>query len=467
MSGAKKTETYLALILLVCLSIRLGYVLSLENHPPVLLCDGYVEIAQNILDGKGFAPTPLRHWFFRTPGYPLFVAAVWGLVPSSARFVALEVAQVGLSVATCGLLFVIANAVFGRGAALAGALLFALSPSCIMSCTWVMSETLQVFWIALATVLALRLYRSTRPLTAIGLGLVWGASGLTRPEATVLIPLLFLPVLVARYVGTPAKLRVCACAALGKIAIMAPWVARNWVVYGAFVLHMPLGGDNLFRGTYPNPPMYGRGWYGTGSNMIHVNQTSEYREITGPFWDSEFMAQAPKFVDTDVVVRNERDVLELDRRLSAAAWSNVRNHKMIQVYNAMYHLYGLWGRPAGWGGGIGPLKLAWFGSYVAFLAILLRGILFAWKSGRLGVIPLSWLILMVCHTAILLAFSAVPRYQLTVAIFLYIFAGLGLAAILPSPALGAPTMVDLSAVIGGGRTLDPATHRATSQLEIL
>ncbi len=53
-------------------------------------------------------------------------------------------------------------------AAIAGAFLFAFSPSDIVYCTQVLTETLYLFWIALAVLLALRLYRSSHFLAAIG-----------------------------------------------------------------------------------------------------------------------------------------------------------------------------------------------------------------------------------------------------------------------------------------------------------
>jgi 4-amino-4-deoxy-L-arabinose transferase-like glycosyltransferase len=435
MIEAKKTPAPIALILLICMIVRLGYVLSLEKHPPNPLTDGYAQIAENILAGKGFSPTPMRHWFFRTPGYPLFIAAVWSIVPTPARFFALEVAQVALSVATCGLLYVIANSVFGRRAALAGAFLFAISPSYTLYCTDVITETLLLFCVALAALLASMIYRSARATTAACFGLIWGIAGLTRGETTVLLPLLLLPVLVAKDLGTPPKIKACAVAALGKAAIMAPWVARNYLIYGAIVLHVPLGGNGLFAGTYPHPPLYGRGRYGAVPNYIHFTQTKEYCEITRSFWDPEFVEQSAKLSDPDVVLRDERDVLEVDRRLAAAAWANIRNYKAVQVYNVIYHIHGLWGRPAGWDHEMTrPLKLAWFGFYLGFLAILVLGIFTAWRSGRLGAIPVSWLVFLGVHNLLLLLFCTDPRYQAASAIFLYTFSGLGVEALLPSPA---------------------------------
>jgi hypothetical protein len=434
MSETKKTGASLALVLFLCLVLRLGFVLALEKHPPRVPTDGYIEIAENILAGQGFSPTPLRHWSFRTPGYPLFIAAVWGLVPTAARYVALELAQVGLSVITCGLLFLLADDVFGRRAAWIGAVLFAVSPSSIVFCALTVTESLHVFWIALAALIALKVFQSPHALTAVGLGLIWGLAGLTRPEATVLVPLLLLPVLGARHLGVPAKVKVCSAAALAKLAVMAPWVARNFLVFGGFVLHVPLGGDNLFRGTYPHPPMYGRGWHGTGPQMIHVNQSPEYRAITDPFWDPRFRSLQTKLVDADVVTRSERDTLEVDRRLAAAAWSHIRNYKLTQIRNILYHIYGMWGRPAAWDNALAaPIRLAWYASYLAFLGLFVLGVLVAWKSGQLGLVPLSWLILMAASVGLFLLFAAESRYQATSWVFLAMFSGLGLAAILPFP----------------------------------
>jgi Dolichyl-phosphate-mannose-protein mannosyltransferase len=456
MTERMKTAAPIVLILLLCLFVRLGYLITLEKHPLDIPGDGYVQIAQNILAGKGFAPTPLRHWLFRTPGYPLFIAAVWSIVPSSFGFVALEVAQVVLSVATCGLICIIAKAVFGRDAALVGASLFAISPSYTVYCAGVFSETLVVFWVAVAAFLAATLYKSGRPLTAIGFGLAWGAAGLTRPESTVLLPALLLPVLLAIHLRMSARLWACGFAVLGKVVIMVPWVARNYWVYGAIVVHVPLGGDNLFIGSYPHPPTYGRGWYKGISGLTHVHQSRQYREITLPFWD-EAWPHSDEIPDSDVVVRNEREMLEVDRRLAAAAWSNIKEHKQIQIYNSALHFYGLWGRPAAWGRALkGSFMFVWIGAYLVLLSLTVMGILCAWRSGKLGAIPLSWLIVMAGHTGVMLFFPAESRHQATSAFFLYVFAGLGGSMILAFPGLRARRGAYSTMVVGERRAHSPS-----------
>jgi hypothetical protein len=426
MSEKQKTGTCVALILLLCLAVRLGYLQWFLQDPRPVHGDGYPEIAQSILSGNGFSVAPLRLNWFKTPGYPLFIAAVWSVVPIAARYVALLVAQVALSVATCGLLFAIANAVFGRRAAVAGAILFALSPSNIMFCSLIVPETLQLFWIALAALLSLQLYRSARLTTAIGVGLIWGAAGLTRPEATFLLAFLLLPALVARHERVLARLSACATAILAKIGVMVPWVVRNYLVYGTFVLHVPVGGL-AFAGAAPHDLF--------GPEVV-VQTAGQPGSVENPRVEG---MPVPDIDPRILIVRDERAILEVNRKLMAFGMTNLKTDRRAQLLNMARHFHALWGHPSAWWSHWGvdlprSLELVWHGSYLAFLALFALGVVAAWKSGTLGVVPLSWLILIAAQTALFLVMFATCRYQVTGADFMYIFSGLGAAAILPFPA---------------------------------
>ena len=113
----------------VCLIVRIAYLGTVDRLPPLGPYDGYVEIAQNILGGKGLSPTPLHQFFLRTPTYPLFIAGVWSVTPTSLRYLSLALVQVCLSVGTCVLIYALAYKLFCRRSAVAAAMLFALSPS--------------------------------------------------------------------------------------------------------------------------------------------------------------------------------------------------------------------------------------------------------------------------------------------------------------------------------------------------
>jgi 4-amino-4-deoxy-L-arabinose transferase-like glycosyltransferase len=443
MSENQKTRATLALILLLCLVVRLGYVEWYLQEPRPVQGDGYPEVAESILTGKGFSVAPLRLTWFKAPGYSLFMAAAWSVVPTWARYVALLVAQVAVSVATCGLVSVIANAVFGRRAALAGGFLFALSPSNIVYCTLIVPETLQLFWIALATLLALQLYRSPRLPTAVGLGLVWGAAGLTRPEATLLLAPLLLPVLVVRQRRILARLSVCATAVLGKVAIMVPWVVRNYLVYGTFVLHVPVQGL-AFAGAAPHHLF--------GPEIVVQTAGQEKRAEHPPVEGMPVPIIDPRIL----ILRNERALLEVNKKLTSLGMTNLKKEKITLLRSMARHFHALWGHPSAWWDHWGvdlprSLEIVWYGSYLAFLAVSGLGVVVAWKSGKLDVIPLSWLVLMAGHTGLFLFMYAAVRYQVTSAIFVYMFSGLGVAAILillRFPALGAPTAAGSVVVVG-------------------
>jgi len=439
-----------------CLIIRIAYLGVLDRLPPQGPYDGYVEIAENILAGKGFSPTPLHQFFLRTPTYPLFIAGVWSVGPTELRYLSLALVQVCLSVGTCVLIYALADELFGRKSALAAGMLFALSPSYTILCSLVYTETLQLMLVCLAAFSALRLYQSGRPWSATCLGLLCGIMGLNRPESTFLIPILGLPYILSGRYPLRKRAQNVLIIVLANVLVMSPWVARNYRVFGTFVVHVPVGGLGLFGGTYPRPPLYGDGWKHQGPRLLHISTTDEYQEITKPFWDPRYLQRSVGKITHVAVVREEKDFVELDRRLGQAAKNNIRNYKLIQIRNVIAHLKALWGRPAAWTSDLAPsLKLVWFGAYLAFQSLFVLGILTAWKSGRLDAIPLSWLILMTCHTGLLLLFCAEPRYQATSAIFLYIFGGLGVASILPFPALRSAGRGGPSAVAAEGPGRDP------------
>ncbi|HKI20583.1 MAG TPA: hypothetical protein VKA15_22025, partial [Isosphaeraceae bacterium] len=245
-------------------------------------------------------------------------------------------------------------------------------------------------------------------------------AGLTRPEATLLLAPLLLPVLLVRHPGILARLSLCATAVLGKIAVMAPWVARNYLVYGTFILHAPVEGVAM-AGRVPVELL--------SSEIIadRLKYRAEIPLVEGmPVWYATHRIP---------ILPNEREILEINRKLNSLGMTNLKTDRITQVKNMARHVFNLWGYPSAWWDHWGvtlprSLERVWYGSYLAFLALSVLGVVVAWKSGALGVIPLSWLVLLAGHTGVFFFMFAVARYQVTSAIFVYIFSGLGAAAIL-------------------------------------
>lgn len=421
------------LVLLVALAVRAGYLATAEALPTRTPFDGYVEMASNILAGRGPTPSPPRHYHLRTPLYPGLIAAVWSVSPAASRFTALAALQAGLSVATCAVIMALVRPVAGLRTAVAAGLLFALSPSAVVYCGLVYTETLHLFLLSLAAVAAARLAWHGRTLDALAFGVLWGLLGLNRPEATYIVPVLALPALLGRAVPASRRLALAGLMLGANALMMAPWVARNHTVYGTFVLHTPSSGNGLYGGSFPYPPMYGRSWAPTPEGDVAYWEMPQYRAIVAPFWDREALARRGPWRD-EILARSERDFLEIDARLKREALRQIAANPRLYAWNLAMHAYDLWGRPAAWAMVDAPraARAAWYLGYLGLLAAVGLGLA---RLGRLPALALdpparavagSWAGYLAWHTVVLLPMFTEPRYQAACAPFLVALAALGL-----------------------------------------
>jgi Dolichyl-phosphate-mannose-protein mannosyltransferase len=270
--GSVKIRLFLILVIAAALRLAATIAISSPQQVPRSLAESdaptYYVLADHMIDGTGYRyaadqpPTAKR-----TPGYPLFLAAIFKL--SGRSFSAVRVAQCALDVMTTYLVFALTVLLVGsRPAGLLAALVYAIYPPAIMSSTYIMTETLYTLLLVLAilaTCYAFKL-RSTLLCAASGVGLA--LSTLTRPGAF-LLPFAFLAiglvkkltaaatyergvgrVLGARYergrgMGGLVGL-VVLCVAF--CAMMLPWVLRNERALGAFIPTSTLMGANLYKG---------------------------------------------------------------------------------------------------------------------------------------------------------------------------------------------------------------------------
>jgi 4-amino-4-deoxy-L-arabinose transferase-like glycosyltransferase len=235
---------------LAALGLRLLFVFRF----PAVVDDSrvYANIATNWLHGVygitnsgQVVPT-----FSRLPGYPAFLAAVFAIFGSN-NFRAVLLIQVLFDLGTCFIVADIARRMFSDRAAKAAFLLAALCPFLANYAAAALTETLEVFFTALALDLAMRgfctLHRdidsSVTPGSTIwlGCGLSIGACILLRPDGGILFGaiggylffLLLRSILSGRSGGsTPAlrPLRVLRAGLILTIATFAPlvpWTLRN------------------------------------------------------------------------------------------------------------------------------------------------------------------------------------------------------------------------------------------------
>jgi hypothetical protein len=250
MTPTQNARVNIALAALSGLALRLYLVLK---FPVTDTGDApfYIELAWNWLKNGvyGFAVygqlTPVD---MRVPGYPAFLAAVFAFAGQSTR--AAMVAQIFVDLATCFVIALIAArlapAASRRRVALAGLWLAVLCPFTANYTAVVLTETLVIFFTALAILVLLQTVLGagakaqideTEPQRAVVLsspwllaGLVVGFGTLVRPET----PLLLFAagsILLAKWwrpVDWGKLVRAGVLMGVGLLLPLIPWAARNW-----------------------------------------------------------------------------------------------------------------------------------------------------------------------------------------------------------------------------------------------
>ena len=217
----------------------------------------YFNQALTWLQGKGYHDLPLM----RPPLYPAFLAVVFQLFDSQVQRVRLV--QAVVSTAGVYLQWVLVRLALpeqGERAAMIAAIFVALSFTLAANATELLTETTFVFGllVVLCLLVAARRVRSW-PLAVLA-GVATGLLALLRSVALPLLPLGVLWLLVVSASDEPTAKRwrhgasVLALSvpfALAALAVILPWTARNYAVYGTPILIDTTGAENLWLDNDP------------------------------------------------------------------------------------------------------------------------------------------------------------------------------------------------------------------------
>lgn len=195
----------------------------------------YHHLARSLLAGRGYTNLTGDPHIWYMPGYPLFVAGIYGLVGENLLAVwVVQGALVGLSAA---LVHETARRLFGSRAALAALLLIALWPAWLTYPTSLNGETLLLVLVSLFVWVVARDV-PTNPRARMGwaatAGALAGLLALVKPDFALLVP---LPAIVASCQKMSLR-RAVGLAAIGAavfVLVLTPWVARNAIVFGRFI----------------------------------------------------------------------------------------------------------------------------------------------------------------------------------------------------------------------------------------
>lgn len=250
-----------AVIGIAALAIRLVYVLVIARAPVGVGGDaGFYHSAANLIAHGHFYYREIFGHAFKTAEHPPLFPLLLSVVSLAGGTSLLAHRIVGCVVGSCAVVLIglLGRRVDGERAGLIAAGLAAVYPPLITADGLVMSEPLFVVTVAAALLLALRLRSRPTVAGAAALGAVIGLATLTRGEGLLLVALLAWPA-----AWTPAGDRVARLAATTAAAalILAPWVARNVIVFHRFTL--AADANTLIAGANCHDTYYGHdiGWW--------------------------------------------------------------------------------------------------------------------------------------------------------------------------------------------------------------
>lgn len=206
----------------------------------------FLASAKNIALRGDFA----QHRMYNTPVYPMFLAAFLKLLPQAPLTGWLIIlAQHLLGIGSTILLWLGGRRLFGRGAALAGALLFTLNPVVLYYEHVIHTETLFLFLLCWLFLRIVRAPASPGAWQAAGLGLLCGLLTLTRPVAKALVLTLLLWLVLKLRKPRPALARGLVLL-LAFAAVVLPWMAFNYSRFGYFGISKGEGTNLKIRAAY-------------------------------------------------------------------------------------------------------------------------------------------------------------------------------------------------------------------------
>jgi 4-amino-4-deoxy-L-arabinose transferase-like glycosyltransferase len=260
-------------------------------------------IGRAIATGQGFAnpfdgQTGPTAW--EPPLYPYLIGGVFrlaGVYTHASAFVLLSINSV-FSALTCIPIFLIARRCFNEKVAVWTAWAWALLPSVMYWCTrWVWETSFAALLLALIFWLTLEMEELEGTVPWIGFGVLWGVAGLTNTSLLGFLPASGLWALYKqRKRGVPA-LAGATLAGIFFCATIAPWLVRNFEVFGRPVFIRSNFGAELRLGNGP-------GANGTWMSYVHPSQNGvelrRYEDLGEIGYVSDRKREAVEFIRQDM-----------------------------------------------------------------------------------------------------------------------------------------------------------------------
>ncbi len=296
----RKHPPYL-LMVLVALAVRLAVIPFVYRDwmdPFVLEHWAFGLIARSIVSGHGFgspfADTGLSALL--PPVYSYLLAGifkVFGIETRASVLAALSLNSV-FSALTCVPVFLMARQMFGDRVAKWAGWGWAFSPYGIYyGADWAWSTPLVTLELAWLFLFALRLEKSSRTRDWIWFGMLGGFAALTEPVVLSVVPLLGLWTLYRRHRQNLPWRGPMFAAAVAALAVLSPWLVRNYELFHRFIPVRSGFGLELYIGNNG----YSERWVNSSLHPNHSDaELSEYERVGEIAYMDHKMAQAKAYI---------------------------------------------------------------------------------------------------------------------------------------------------------------------------
>jgi 4-amino-4-deoxy-L-arabinose transferase-like glycosyltransferase len=284
-------RTSLFWIVAVAFALRFGYILIGHTYRIKGLEDNFAfgwemgRIGRAIVNGRGFAdpfglPTGPTAW--EPPLYPYLIATVFRLtgVYTNASALVLLTINSAFSALTCIPIFLIARKCFSEKVAMWAAWMWAVLPFVMFYSTrWVWETSLAALLLTVLFWLTLQLEEAKGLTLWMMFGLLWALAALTNTSLLAFLPAAGLWACYRRLKTGKSSTRGVLLASVLFAAAIAPWLVRNYEVFGRFVFIRSNFGAELRLGNGPWAEGLWMQWLHPTQNVLEMQRYQQLGEL--------------------------------------------------------------------------------------------------------------------------------------------------------------------------------------------
>ena len=385
----KLERKYPLIIFLVALFLRVLFLITYQDGSALensLMADDakiYVDIANNILEGKGYSLDGIHPMAWRVPGYSEFLSLI--LFLGDGHYLIVRLVQCILGAVTCFVLYLIGKEIYSNRIGIIASSIAALYYPFIQMPIYLVTETLSIFLLLFSLWWLVKTKKNNSSWNFIISGILLGIASLTRSTFFgfyLLLPFIFMITSPQKKKGLYQGILVFA----GIILAISPWVIRNYLHFQQIIPMSTRSGFVLYQGHNPMATGENGGWWPMGKEYIVPEETFQMSELEK---NAYFGEKAKNFI-----INNPKASFYLFFR------------KVLNMWRPYYSGTSL------------ISKLVMLFSYLPVMILGTIGIFFSYKSWRKTTLLVAFIIYYVVVHAILVG---TIRYRWPAMPFFFIF----------------------------------------------